>query len=327
MASHRHSHIVPAGYLRAWAQDERICVGWADGRPSQLLGPRAVGVRSGFYRERYLDGTVSDHLDPVMGQLEDKALRVIRSIEDRWPLADKARGLIAEFTALQLVRTPAWPEWYAGAVAVAETTVRAQRPDRSEQAMKDARSHAETDALRHQQMVDQLPILGTLFVNMHWTLMRCGKPRLATSDHPVVPVASGASRATAISPIPTRGSLATTEFRLALGPRLLLLMTWLDDFGPEPIVKLTIDQVRNHNSVVIRQADAQWFHHPAHRLERASGPWIPLVRTLHGAAYNPTGHRHQQIAFAIDEMLEADPPELDMRVIEWGVPRASADPI
>jgi len=30
------------------------------------------------------------------------------------------------------------------------------------------------------------------------------------------------------------------QHRLALSARLLLLMTWLDDYGPEPVAKLDI---------------------------------------------------------------------------------------
>lgn len=116
MGSHRHSHIVPAGYLRAWARDGLVAVGWTDGRAVQQLPPKAIGVRSRFYREQLSDGTSSDWLDPAMGRCEDSAISVIRTIEERWPISDKPRGQLSEFLALQLVRTPAWRDWYAQAL-------------------------------------------------------------------------------------------------------------------------------------------------------------------------------------------------------------------
>jgi hypothetical protein len=112
--------------------------------------------------------------------------------------------------------------------------------------------------------------------------------------------------------------------RFALTPRLLLLLTWLDDFGPEPIMKMPIDLVRNHNSSVIEQAETQWFHHPDRGPERMRGPWPLMAFHLHGAAYNPRGHRWSQVQAAVQEMTPDGEPEPDIRLIHWGVPRSVA---
>lgn len=41
-----------------------------------------------------------------MSKLEQKALKVIRGFEGHWPLSDADRAPVAEFLALQLMRSP-----------------------------------------------------------------------------------------------------------------------------------------------------------------------------------------------------------------------------
>jgi hypothetical protein len=311
---------VPAGYLRAWASENgNIMVGWTDGRPTQPLNPKSVGVRSGFYRVERADGSFDEQLEPAMGTLENKALTIIRSIEERWPLAGPDRGLLAEYMALQLMRGPSWRDWYATAHITAGQVVRQQDPERSADVLAAAADRLATDEQRHRLLVESLGVLGTLFANMHWTLLRCGAPRLATSDHPLVPVAFTTAPRSPVSAVPYTGTLETSEYRLALSPWLLLLMTWLDDHGPEPVSKLDIRHVRNHNAVVISQADVQWFHHPTRAPDRTPPPWQPIAIQLFGDDYHPHSQRREHVQHSIDEMLAAD--EINIRLIEWGVPR------
>jgi hypothetical protein len=296
-------------------------VGWTDGRAPLPLHPRSVGVRTGFYRVKLADGTFDDRLDPAMGVLEGKALKLIRSAEDRWPLTAADRGLLAEYLALQLMRGPSWREWYPTMIASATAVIRAQEPERDDDVIAAVAERAMTDEQRHQVIVESLGVLGTVFTNMHWTLLRTGEARLATSDQPVVPVPFTAAELSPVSAVPLAGTIETSEYRFALSPRLLLLMTWVDDHGPEPIAKLDIRHVRSHNSVVISQADKQWFHHPSRAPDRAPGPWEPISLRLFGDAYYPHSERRVHVQHAVDEMLEASPPELNIRIIEWGVPR------
>jgi Protein of unknown function (DUF4238) len=322
MTAFRHSHIVSAGYLRAWSVDGLIGVGWADGAAGRSLPVSEVGVRSGFYRERLPDSTTSDWLEPAMGVLEDKALTVIRSIEGRWPLEGEDRGRVCEFMALQLMRSPAWRDWYGDAVATAAAHVKESEPPRSERSIQQATEYMASDTERHQRIVRNLGAAGTIFANMRWTLLRCGSPRLATSDQPLVPVPIGAGGPIPLSPVPPAGLQYVHEVRLAVSPRLLLLLTWADDFSEERISKAAIDQVRNHNGSVVAHADVQWFHLPDGSPERVAGPWRTLAEGVHGKDYEPRGHRWRHVEHAIGEMTQGDEPEPDIRLIEWGVPRA-----
>jgi hypothetical protein len=285
---------------------------------------RSVGVRSGFYRETLPDGTSSDRLDPAMSALENSALQVMRTVDERWPLLGEDRAKVAEFIALQMMRTPAWREWYAQALENSLAELRA-RGDRSERSLLDAWEYMASDTERHERIVGNLAATGTLFANMHWTLLRAGAPRLATSDHPVVPIAFGPAALQPVSPVPAYGTFATSEFRFALSPRHLLLMTWLDDYGPEPSDRIKIHEVREHNAVVISQAEQQWFHVPGTAIERAQPPYRPIALQRYASRnYHPHSRRREQVMFSVEEMNEQADPDVmttGLRVIEWGVPR------
>jgi hypothetical protein len=73
----------------------------------------------------------------------------------------------------------------------------------------------------------------------------------------------------------------TLEFRFAVRPDLLIVMSWRD--GPEDASPRTLaaHHVRNHNSLVIAQAERQWFHHPDLRPAHSSGSWQALSYELH----------------------------------------------
>jgi hypothetical protein len=45
-----HSHVVPTGYLKAWAHGKQIAMRRVGGPASQVIGIRDAGVRKNFYR-------------------------------------------------------------------------------------------------------------------------------------------------------------------------------------------------------------------------------------------------------------------------------------
>jgi hypothetical protein len=326
MPAYSHSHIVTAGYLRAWTADGVVMTCWADGSQQRPLPVEVVGVRSGFYRERLPDGSTRNRLDPVMSKLEGKALGVIRDIETRWPLSDADRAPVAEFMALQLMRGPAWREWYSAALDSAHRDVRAAQPGHTDASLLAARDALGKDHERHNTLVLNLPPLSTVFANMRWTLLRCGRPRLATSDHPFVPVWIGHRSVTPVRAVPPEGVQSVHEYRFALSPYLLLLLTWADDFGPEQLVRARIEHVRNHNASVIAQADEQWFHHPDLSPERMASPWLPLAETFHGDDYRSHRIRRQVVHDLVTELMEADLSEWGIRIVDWhsaAVPRST----
>jgi len=168
-------------------------------------------------------------------------------------------------------------------------------------------------------MIRQTTTIGTAVINMHWTLLRCGAPRLATSDHPLVPIPAMAVRE-APAAIASSGFMNTIELRLAVSPKLLLLMTWLDEYDHEPRTKLSFDQVQNHNSVVIAQAEHQWFHHPDYPPRVIAKDFAALSLGFYGKrGYDGISsrrrHATQQL---VNDMVEGpEPRELLLRQINW----------
>jgi hypothetical protein len=315
----KHSHIAARGYLRAWTENGVLGVGWVNSEGPARLPPSEVAVRSRFYLDQDLDGSANDWFETQMGRVESGALSVLRRMETDWPTETAARARLAEFLGLQYLRSPAYRQWHADAVRIAGEEIRREGTDHTEESLAAAEAILATDRERHLTMASQLPLAGTIFANMHWTLLRTGSPRLATSDHPLVPVAVGENQP--VSPIPSGGVMGTAEVRFAVYPRLLLLLTWQDDYGPEPVLKMRHDLVRNHNTLVIAQAEEQWFHHPSRRAEHGrSGSWPSIVSRLprmHGVTPVET-RRHNVVMQVANEVLDTEGEERNgIRTIDW----------
>jgi len=89
------------------------------------------------------------------------------------------------------------------------------------------------DVGRLRKMLELVPKVATLLGHMHWTLLRFGRDRLATSDCPVVPWPL-ADRVGEPGPLPWSGIREMVEIRFAVSPRLALVMTWLDEDDRTP---------------------------------------------------------------------------------------------
>lgn len=108
-----HSHIVPASYLRSWAAGDRIAMCLIGYQTSKVVGLRAAGVRSDFYkRERPGIGEVIYDIEWSLAELENIAVPVVRNLARRWPINDDDKGKIGQFFATQYVRGPAFKAWH-----------------------------------------------------------------------------------------------------------------------------------------------------------------------------------------------------------------------
>jgi hypothetical protein len=298
---YQHSHIVPAGYLRAWAKEGTVGVEWKrrEGAPSRLA-PKSLGVRRGFYREQLADRTFENWLEPAMSNVEAPALAAAREIEKLWPLEPVDRARLSEYMALQMARSPRWRTWYEQIVGGAPSD----------------RTLWQSDSVRQGMVVQVTRRFATVLANMHWTLLRCDEPQFATSDHPFVTFNAGPGAMQPADPAAVGGVFAVWEYRLALSPRLLLVMTWQDEFGPEPMRAADIEQVRNHNGVVIAQAEQQWFHYPGEIVQRAPGPWPALALDFFAHGYQPNSRRRATIKDTVAKLIR-DPSERGIKVIQW----------
>ena len=113
-----HSHVVPAGYLRAWAHGKQIGMRLVGAQKSQPIGIRDAGVRKNFYRrERPDTGEPIYDIEWSLEQAETAALPVIANISARWPLDLVDKSKVGQFFALQHLRAGAFRQWHEDQVA------------------------------------------------------------------------------------------------------------------------------------------------------------------------------------------------------------------
>jgi hypothetical protein len=272
-----HSHVVPAGYLRAWAHGPQIAMRLIGSEQSVPAGVLDVGVRTNFYRrERPQTGETIYDVEWSMQQAESVALKIVRSLASHWPLSKEDKACVAGLFGLQHVRGPAFKAWHeeynqpkvdALRNDPVRTTVPTPGVSPEEAAAKGVQQYS-SDTFRLAQMLKNARSVAVAFGSMHWTLVSFGKARLVTSDQPVVvwSLSRGGAR-----PCPNdlnAGVTDTLEVFVPIAPGLLLLMTWLD--GPdEPVVIAGAGRhIATANAFVVANADVQWFH------ELGVEPWL-----------------------------------------------------
>lgn len=124
-----------------------------------------------------------------MSQLESAVTPLLRDLEATWPLDDRQKGTLAEFIALQHVRSPRWRAfhddflsetlhgWATEATSTAELP--AGEPLREQDITRLGR-HLRSSTQRSVKMLSLLGKLASIFGSMHWTPLRFEKPLLAT---------------------------------------------------------------------------------------------------------------------------------------------------
>jgi hypothetical protein len=323
IADFDHSHITPEGYLKAWAVGESLAMRLVDdpGRAVRVA-PKDAGVRRGFTRERQPDGSYVNRLDPAFGELESIALPLLSTLDDRWPVTGIERGRISELIAIQVLRSPAWRAFHAQAVPNARASVRPHHPHAEQRHLEAAEALLLTDTERHGRLLWQSPILATIIANMHWTLLQSERPRLVTSDHPVVAIALDEPATRKPRAIPVGGLINTLEFRFAVRPDLLLVMSWLDAGEDGQPRRLATHLIRNHNSLVIAQAEHQWFHHPSVAPAYSSAAWHPISADLHpgyGANAARGSQRRAEVERLIAHPIESGTLAEKIPIMRWPV--------
>jgi hypothetical protein len=284
-----HSHVVPAGYLRAWAHGPKIAMRLAGSEQSVPAGVRDVGVRTNFYRrERPKTGEKFYDVEWSMQQAENAGLSIVRDLASRWPLGTEDKSCVAQLFALQHVRGPAFKAWHEGRIQPTIDALRSDpvgttipRPDLTpEEVATKVIENYSSDTRRLLRMIQTARAVGVAFGSMHWTLVGFTKPRLVTSDHPVVVWPLSRVRARPCPNDLNAGVTDTLEVFVPLGPDLLLLMTWLSGRDRPDVVRGAGRHIATANAFVVANADAQWFHELGVEPWRAAGARDPLSAEL-----------------------------------------------
>jgi hypothetical protein len=250
-----------------------------------------VGYRKRYYRRTRADGTPIDDVEWSMSHLERVAAPLLREVEQRWPLSDPEKAILAEFAALQVLRGPRFRAWQE---KQREQAIEDMRGDEALTALSDEHGrpvgeqdvdrvaeHLRTDTQRLVDMLALISKIGSILGSMHWTLLRFESPLLATSDHPVHVWHLERSSS---QPLPARmaaGMLKTLEVRLPLSPHVALLMSWLPRPDPDSPVAGARHHPRNINAFTVAEAEKQWFCLPDTNPPVGAGAFLPISGDLY----------------------------------------------
>lgn len=266
----KKGHIVPACYQRNFAVEGRVAVHPEGKEDCFKLAVENAGTRGPFYRRQRNDGTDIDDVEASLSALEDRCAPVLAAVAAGAPLDEDAKGGLAQFFAMQMMRGPMFfsiAKESAEGVIEREVTPETVKPEawRRYNGDIDAIRQDARDAFwmqRFQDMIGRGQKTSSVIGCMRWRLLRVSKPIVAYSDQPVVLWPLGLLVVDTRPPQPRLGPLSALEIRVPLSPHLIVLMTW-DDLSdvPQPI-DVTPAFASETNALVVAQADKQWMHHP-----------------------------------------------------------------
>lgn len=264
-----NSHIVPAGYLRGFANGNLIMRHKVATNRAYERSVRKVGTRKRAYvRHRPKDGSRIDDVEWALSQLENH-VESVREADQRFPFSREDRSVIAEFAASQQVRSPKWAEQNKEdhEALMAEIDANGLLPSNPiineiiKPGLKRNAARLGTDTALLGTMQRWIYVTKTVFYAMHWTLIRFARPVLITSDHPVVlwPATEEPRPPTDSTGV---GLLNTLEVRYPLTSQLCLLMTWRDEPDAPKIVSGNREKAKSINGFTRAQAEDEWFYLP-----------------------------------------------------------------
>jgi Protein of unknown function (DUF4238) len=306
MGKFRHSHIVPRSQVALFATDGKVDCHFVRDGTNRLIGPKNVAVRKNIYTERRSDGSSSTAFEEALGPLEAQAVDVLRDLEERWPLSDADRATVAEYLALQAVRSPAFRDFFERARGQS-LNERLQELDPPQRDL--LRERSKSDRFRLNLMLSQIAKMGTVIGSMYWALIRFQGPRLLSSDHPLAPVSiTGATDAVSAA-VPASGFMNTSEFRFPVAPNVALLLNWRDVPDDQPVVNGKLHHLKTLNASVRDQAEEHWFHQPGAKTPCAVGGLVPIsfeVFSDYDLEHVLGSRRRHEVDAAITEMIDTE---------------------
>jgi len=315
----KKAHIVPVSYLNNFAQDNQLGVRLVKDGSAFNEAPRNVGWRKDYYARTRPNGERIDDVEWAISQIEAEAAQVLREVEQRWPLSDEDKLVLAKFAALQLLRVPRFRAWQEEQLEKSISEMKSEEGLDSlteqygqyvgESSVTRVAEHLRSDTQQHVRVLALIGKIGSILGSMHWTLLRFRSPVIATSDHPIHVWYSERRSST---PMPARrgaGMLKTLEVRLPLSPRLALLMTWLPQPDPDVPTPGARHHPKNLNAFTVAEAEQHWFHLPDTKPPVGTEEFLPLSGDLYrgyDAATAWNSPLRQQVSRNIQPKIGAD---------------------
>lgn len=258
MQSPRKIHVITKAYLQGWTLDGLLLpVSVAHG-PQKLKSPAGVGWDLEWWGAG--DKVLNRVCEESCQKLETVLPQALAAVQSSWPLELGDRAVLAQFLALHVLRSRAFPGWLEPIRARSLAELRERFP--SDRHYKDFARVMSGDRECGKKLISLINKLGTVFGSMHWTFLRFDEPLLVTGDQPVSPVPLlGPGEVQEVAAILSAGWLDTCEIRCPLTPQLALVMTWWA--GPEagPVDGAWAHAV-NLNTATTVQAVKQSFRFP-----------------------------------------------------------------
>jgi len=284
----KRGHIVPAVYLRNFAESDQVALHRIDRPSCDLRNVRTVGTRGPFYRRERGDGSEIDDIEASLSVLEDKVKPVFDEMLGGAPLTLERKSILAQFFAMQMVRGPAFFKERTELIDdflrelgedAFQPAARAEAGGDIEVVRQKARDAALSTTARFVKMLSIGSKLGSVLGSMRWHMLDFGGSVLAVSDHPVVTWPADV-RMTEAFTVPRLGPLGAVEVRVPLSDRMAILMTWQD--VPDKGTRVATDRrlAAELNAFVVAQADRHWMHRPGPEPVVSPGQFGPLYRSF-----------------------------------------------
>lgn len=313
MGDYSRNHIVTRGYLDLFGVERMVAAHPVSSGSPAVISTKDAAVRREFYTYRRDDGTRSTFAEEAMGPLENRAVPVMRTIDERWPLTVDERATLAEYLALQVVRGPAWRSFHDDLRDhVIDEQSAENLTDLGPESLDKHIAMVRSDAYRVVAMFRQVPKIGSLLASMQWILVSFGSDRLLTSDQPVVVVERDRSADGML-----HGGIANAaEFRFPLSPRHALLLAWADKDDARLHGSPQHARIINHS--VKDQADVHWFCPPTASPSHGFGDLTPLTFGLidgYDWSALERSRRRQRILGEVSRWIETQEPVREISVV------------
>ena len=313
-----------AGYLRLFGENSIVMRHSVRTGLLTLEGVAGVGRQFDYWGS---NRQLSDAVEQSMTGCEATAIRILRSLDTRWPVSDTERVAVVQFVAIHVARTPTFR------IFLRRTTEEAieerVRPQVQSAAFHTAANVFRGDGMHANALLRQISRIACVLASMQWSLVRFDSDCLITSDQPVVVMPLKATAITPASAMPESGFADTIEIRFPVDPRTLLLLSWAESEDHAVPLEGSLDVASNVNCSTRAQAFEEWFFRPGTRPCFLAPPLMqPQIHSAAPYLLPPYGLRaaiksgRRQAAEALMTQIVEDQDPTDP--VRWVVPRAKA---